>query len=181
MHDSNHTDDFEQYLHEQVSEHRMYPSDRVWRNISGRIHTQKKWPALSAFTVLIISALVIGTILNKPIPDSVTPNFVYSLQSPANTPPIKANDIAVKNSEQLAENNYSIDQLTSRTITAAAEKIKTDEAVAMLLSHTNANALIPLTSAPINYTQNTVPVPDVNSLKLLMGILFLYLKHRAVL
>ena len=97
MHDSNHKDDFEQYLHEQVSEHRMYPSDRVWRNISGRIHTHKKWPALSAFTVLIISALVIGTILNKPIPDSVTPNFVYSLQSPANTPAIKTNDIAVKN------------------------------------------------------------------------------------
>ena len=164
MHDSNHTDDFEQYLRDQVSEHRMYPSDRVWRSISGRIHTPKKWPALSVFVVLIISALVVGTLLNKPIPDSVTPNFVYSLQSPANTPAIKTNDIAVKNNEQLAENNYSIDQLTSRTIIAAAEKIKTDEAVAMLLSHTN--ALIPLTSAPINYTQTTVRVPDINSLKI---------------
>jgi hypothetical protein len=164
MHDSNHTDDFDQYLRDQVSEHRMYPSDRVWRSISGRIHTPKKWPALSVFIVLIISALVVGTLLNKPIPDSVTPNFVYSLQSPANTPPIKSNDIAVKNNEQLAENNYSIDQLTSRTIIAAAEKIKTDEAVALLLSHTN--TLTSLTPTPANDVQNTAAIPDISGLKI---------------
>ncbi|HEX5150988.1 MAG TPA: hypothetical protein VFW07_06045 [Parafilimonas sp.] len=167
MHDSNHTDDFEQYLRDQVSEHRMYPSDRVWRSISGRIHTPKKWPALSVFIVLIISGLVVGTLLNKPIPDSVTPNFVYSLQSPANTPSIKPNDIAVKNNEQITEDNYSIDQLTSRTIIAATEKIKTDEAVALLLSNTNAlTAFTP--PIPTNYVQNktTVSVSDISSVKI---------------
>ena len=144
----------------------MYPSDRVWRSISGRIHTPKKWPALSVFVVLIISALVVGTLLNKPIPDSVTPNFVYSLQSPANTPTIKSDDVAIKNNEQLAENNYSIDQLTSRTIIAATEKIKTDEAVALLLSHTSSlTALTPPTPSATNYVQNTVTAsaPDLSS------------------
>jgi len=82
MHDSNHTDAFETYLQDEVSEHRMYPSDRVWKNIRSQIQQPKKWPALSVFTVLIISALVIGTILNKPLPDAVTSDFVYSLQSP---------------------------------------------------------------------------------------------------
>ena len=168
MHDSNHTDDFDQYLRDQVSEHRMYPSDRVWRSISGRIHTPKKWPALSVFVVLIISALVVGTLLNKPIPDSVTPNFVYSLQSPANTPSIKSNDIAVKNNEQLAENNYSIDQLTSRTIIAATEKIKTDEAVALLLSHTNALTALALSTPANSYVQTTATVsaPDLSNIKI---------------
>src|ERR1700712_1888305 len=124
MHDSNHTDEFEEYLRQEVGEHRMYPSDRVWKNIRGRIHTPKKWPALSVFTVLIISALVIGTILNKPVPDSVTPHFVYSLQSPANTQAFSKPDKSIKNDDEVAENNYSIDQLTSRTIVAAVEKIK---------------------------------------------------------
>ena len=82
MHDSNDRDDFEEYLKDQVSSHRMYPSDRVWQNIRGKVHTPKKWPALSVFTVLIISGLVLGTLLNKPAPDAITPNFAFSLQSP---------------------------------------------------------------------------------------------------
>ena len=162
MRDSNHTDDFEDYLRQQVNEHRMYPSDRVWKNIRGRIHTPKKWPALSVFTVLIISALVIGTILNKPLPDSVTPNFVYSLQSPANIAPAKSNE-EVKNNEQLAENNYSIDQLTSRTIIAAVEKVKIDEAVAMQLSQSNLPSA--LENISIGYLQNVPSVANTYSLK----------------
>src|SRR5215472_5154830 len=153
MHDSNHTDDFERYLREEVSEHRMYPSDRVWKNISNHIHAPKKWPALSVFTVLIISALVVGTILNKPVPDSATPNFVYSLQSPANVQPSKSNE-EIKKNEQLVENNYSIDQLTSRTIIAAVEKIKTDEDEAGALQLYGTNIPLALDAPSINYYQN---------------------------
>jgi len=123
MRDSNHIDDFEEYLRDQVTEHRMYPSDRVWKNIRGRIHTPKKWPALSVFTVLIISGLVIGTILNKPVPDSVTPNFIYSLQSPSPNEDASNSGAIAKNDQPLVDNNYSVDQLTSSTITAAVEKI----------------------------------------------------------
>src|ERR1041385_9566259 len=84
MNESHHTEEFEEYLQQRVAEHKMYPSDHVWKNIRKKIHTPKKWPALSVFTVLIISALVIGTVLNKPQPDTVTANFTFSLQSPAN-------------------------------------------------------------------------------------------------
>jgi len=132
MHDSNHRD-LEKYLQEQVTDHRMYPSDRVWKNIRNRVHTPKKWPALSVFTVLIISSLVIGTVLNKPIPDSLTPNFVYSLQSAGNVQHLKSKE-EIKNNEEVAENNYAIDQLTSSTIIAAVEKIKIDEAVSKQLA-----------------------------------------------
>src|SRR6478735_10989695 len=126
MHDSNHTDDFERYLQEEVSEHRMYPSDRVWKNIRNKVQKPKKWPALSVFTVLIISGLVIGTILNKPLPDSVTMDFVYSLQSPVNNSKSLAKDKKVKSIQQEEENSYSITQLTSHTIIAAVEKIKNE-------------------------------------------------------
>lgn len=129
MHDSNHTDDFEKYLREEVSEHRMYPSDRVWKNIRGQVQKPKKWPALSVFTVLIISGLVIGTILNKPLPDSVAKEFVYTSQTPATS---NANpEITSANTEttrQKEESNYSINQITSHTIIAAVEKIKNNDA-----------------------------------------------------
>ena len=153
MHDSNHTDEFEDYLRHQVHEHRMYPSDRVWRSIRGQIHTPKKWPALSVFTVLIISALVVGTILSKPVPDAVTPNFVYSLQSPVNIVPSKSND-EVTSPDQTVDNNYSIEQLTTRTIIAATEKIKIDEAVAMQLSHTDVASISVAPSINVNYPIN---------------------------
>lgn len=159
MHDSNHTDEFEEYLQQQVSEHRMYPSDRVWRNIRNSVHTPKKWPALSVFSVLIISSLVIGTILNKPLPDSVTPNFVYSLQSPANIEAQKSGE--VKSSEQVVDNNYSINQLTTRTIIEAVEKIKINEAVAMQLTHQE--NFVASGNSSINYLQNSPLFVDSSS------------------
>ena len=134
MHDSNHNDDFDEYLRDQVGEHRMYPSDRVWQNIRSNVNTPKRWPALSVFTVLIISALVIGTILNKPIPDTVTPNFVYSLQGSDDVETQKLAETE-KASDQVVDNSYAVDQLTSRTIIDAVEKVKVDEAIAIQLSH----------------------------------------------
>jgi hypothetical protein len=130
MHDSNHNDDFERYLQDQVNEHRMYPSDHVWKNIRGRVHTQKKWPALSVFTVLIISGLVIGTIMNKPVPDPIAGGFTYAAQSLVDK---KASQDPLKKSAVLPVDNNSIDQLTSKTIVAAVEKIKIDEAISKQL------------------------------------------------
>ena len=136
MDESRHTDELEQYLQQRATEHKMYPSDHVWKNIRKKIHTPKKWPALSVFTVLIISALVIGTVLNKPQPDALTANFTFSLQSPANNPVQKKVTDPTALQPQITDEHYSIDQLTTRTITAAVEKIKIDEAVAMQLSRT---------------------------------------------
>lgn len=152
MHDNNHTNDFENYLQQQVSEHRMYPSDRVWKNVRGKIQPHKKWPALSVFTILIISALVVGTLLNKPVPDSITPNFVYSLQSPNNIQSSKTNS-EVNSKQAVVDNNYSVDELTSRTITAAVEKIKIDEAVSKQLYGVSAG--LPFENNSLISAQNT--------------------------
>jgi hypothetical protein len=163
MQDNKHIDDFEKYLREEVSEHRMYPSDRVWKNIRAQIQTPKKWPALSVFTVMIISALVIGTILNKPMPDSVTPNFVYSLQSPiTNTHPAKTPE-QIKNNEQIAESNYSIAQLTTRTITAAVEKIKITEFETTAQQHLNISS--ETENSKTSSVQNTVATAGMPSAK----------------
>jgi hypothetical protein len=137
MNESQHTDELEQYLQQHAGEHRMYPSDHVWKNIRKKIHTPKKWPALSVFTVLIISALVVGTVLNKPHPDTATPNIIFSLQSPANSSSEKKNSNIKNAQQQLVDELYSIDQLTSRTITAAVEKIKIDNTAGIQLAQTD--------------------------------------------
>ena len=58
--------EFEKYLKEEADSYRMYPSDRVWRNIQHEIHGYRRWPALTIIAVFIISALVVGTVLVKP-------------------------------------------------------------------------------------------------------------------
>ena len=129
MSEKNHTDNFEKYLKEQAGDHRMYPSDHVWKNIRKKIHTPKKWPALSVFAVLTISALVIGTVLNKPVPDTATANFHFSLQSPANITTEKPKPNVANMQAAVTDEHYSVDQLTSNTIIAAVEKLQIDNAV----------------------------------------------------
>src|SRR5256885_803640 len=129
MNEENHTDNFEKYLKEQAGDHRMYPSDHVWKNIRKKIHTPKRWPALSVLAVLTISALVIGTVLNKPVPDTVTANFHFSLQSPTNITAEKIKPAVTNMQPAVTDDHYSVEQLTSNTIIAAVEKIQIDNAV----------------------------------------------------
>lgn len=155
MNKDSYTDDFEEYLKKQAGDYKMYPSDYVWKNIRKKIHTPKKWPALSVFTVLIITALVIGTVLNKPVPDTVTANFHFTLQSPAN---IIADKTAPNSAAQanLTDEHYSVDQLTSSTIIAAVEKLKIDEAVEKQLMEPVKNV------ADETYLNSTATVSETN-------------------
>jgi hypothetical protein len=61
-----HLDDFEAYLSDSADQHRMYPSDRVWRNIDKELHGQKKWPALTFGAVLTGAIITAGLILIHP-------------------------------------------------------------------------------------------------------------------
>ncbi len=150
MKEENHTDDFENYLKQQAEDHRMYPSDHVWRHIRKKIHTPKKWPALSVLAVLTISALVIGTVLNKPIPDSITADFHFSLQSPANIAVEKIKPGAADAQPAVTDEHYSVDRLTSNTIIAAVEKIQIDNVIKQPLIEQSTAAEEPLLAAVQN-------------------------------
>ncbi len=60
-------DELEQYLKDQADSHRMYPSDFLWQNIQRKVHGDQRWPALTLLSILIISALIIGSIVAKPV------------------------------------------------------------------------------------------------------------------
>jgi hypothetical protein len=57
--------ELEQFLQNETRQHRMYPSDKVWRNIHKEIHPKKSWPALTFFSLFVIVALTVLTILNN--------------------------------------------------------------------------------------------------------------------
>jgi len=58
--------EFEQFLQDEVNNHKLYPSDAVWDKIAKEIQPKKSWPALSIIAFLIVGALTITTLLNYP-------------------------------------------------------------------------------------------------------------------
>lgn len=59
-------DELEDFLREQADDHRMYPSDKLWRNIQVTLHGETRWPALTYISIFIIATLVATTLLMKP-------------------------------------------------------------------------------------------------------------------
>lgn len=57
---------FEQFLREELKDHRMYPADNVWKKIRTDIHGNPAWPALTVISLLVIVALTISTLLITP-------------------------------------------------------------------------------------------------------------------
>src|SRR5919107_1388843 len=69
MEDNFNQNDFEEFLQAQVKNHRMYPSDTVWRDISKSLHGDKKWPALTIAAFTLLSATIAICIHFTPKPD----------------------------------------------------------------------------------------------------------------
>lgn len=47
-------DHFESFLQEQLQNHKMFPKDSVWREINHKLHGDKRWPALTFASFLIV-------------------------------------------------------------------------------------------------------------------------------
>lgn len=111
--------EFEKYLKDQAEQHRMYPSDHVWRNIQHEIHGYKRWPALTFASIFIIAALVVSTVVLKPHTqlDTATPNIA------------KGNISAEKNPRTTSENatHLSVEKITQQTIADAIETVQSKQ------------------------------------------------------
>lgn len=55
-------DEFESFIADSADEVRMYPSDRIWRNIDKELHGEKQWPALT-FGAVLTTALMLATLI----------------------------------------------------------------------------------------------------------------------
>lgn len=115
--------EFEDLLKNQANQHRMYPSDQTWRNIQHEVHGYKRWPALTVFSIFIIAALVVGTVIVKPhnqVLDNKNDQFAINKK-----PSPKESEIAANGTE--SEKNYAdhftIETITKQTIAKANETV----------------------------------------------------------
>jgi len=72
MEDNFNQNDFEEFLQDQVRNHRMYPSDTVWREIDKKLHGEKRWPALTIAASMVLTATVFVSVYFTPKPSIFT-------------------------------------------------------------------------------------------------------------
>lgn len=150
MEDNFNQNEFEEFLKEQVRNHRMYPADTVWRDIDKKLHGDKKWPALTIAAFMLLSATIAICVYFKPQPDlfnikpinnnielknSTLPNSQHNivLDNLAPTTFNEKNEPAIQNQfndQPIASSNIIGDKDKSNTITEiiVPNKILTTEA-----------------------------------------------------
>lgn len=59
--------EFEQFLKENADQHRMFPSENVWKNIHGTLHTRRKWYAAGLAALLFLTGTAVTLVMvNSP-------------------------------------------------------------------------------------------------------------------
>lgn len=88
MEDNFNHDDFEEFLQDQVRNHRMYPADAVWREIDKKLHGEKRWPALTIAAAMLVGVTVLICVYFSPKPSIFsipTVDVITSTQPSAKT------------------------------------------------------------------------------------------------
>jgi hypothetical protein len=65
MESRDYTGEFENFLQEKADQYKLYPSDRVWNAINGKLHPRKKW------SYLFVAAIFIGLGIGGKVHDSI--------------------------------------------------------------------------------------------------------------
>jgi hypothetical protein len=150
-------DEFEQFLQDEVKQHRMYPSDSIWKNIRMELHGYKAWPALTFISLFIITALTVSTLLNNHPDRHVFPPIVSSTQH--------NEKVAVTNGTQLetpiADDHYfekiAPGQITAQTFADMKEAAPEETVIVAQNSNSdNAPVLVKLTADRTVYTEKEV-------------------------
>jgi len=63
MENSYHNRDFERYLKQNSDQYRMFPSEKVWKNIHNSLHTRRRWYGIGLALLLLTTATVTGVML----------------------------------------------------------------------------------------------------------------------
>jgi hypothetical protein len=96
-------DELESFVADSAEEVRMYPSDKVWRNIDRELHGTSRWPALTFGAVLTGAIMLAALIFLQPDKDRFT---VAALDHAAYTTP-KTNTNSITAADELANISYN--------------------------------------------------------------------------
>ena len=123
--------ELEDLLKQQANQHRMYPSDHVWRKIHAEVHSPSKWPALSIVAFFIIASLVVGTLIIKPHREPV----LTALTTPASLQNITTVNNDAKTAAQVTDyaKHLQVNNFTQQTIASVTRTIETNGADEVLI------------------------------------------------
>lgn len=142
--------EFEQFLQEELKDHRMYPADDSWKHIRTQLHGNPAWPALTVISLLVIVSLTISTLLIAPSADRF--KFVATTITKENKPTVETRMHAPAPKEayyHAIEPNH----ITEQTITQLREPIETVPTVSnseWQMAHTAMNSTIISTVPAMN-------------------------------
>jgi len=57
--------DFEQFVKQNADQYRMFPSEKVWKNVHHALHTRRRWYGLG-LTVLLLTAGIVTWVMLSP-------------------------------------------------------------------------------------------------------------------
>ncbi len=122
-----HNEEFEDFLKEQVNQHRMYPSDHVWRNIQENLHGTNRWPALTYIAIFLIVLLTMGTLVIKPHKQMIIVPSGLTLATMQTATKGNVNQNSIK--QETLEEHLSPGNITHQTITAVIEKLAIKDSI----------------------------------------------------
>jgi len=134
--------DFERFLQQQVKQHRMYPSDAVWKGIYQQMHGDKKWPGLYFIAILIVAALSVCTIFMDATP-------VLRTAQPAQKEVATVNHL-----DPAAVTNETVKYIEQHTATATSNYIADVTVPAPVTANVAAPGIAMLPQEVANYIRN---------------------------
>lgn len=115
-------DELEDFLQDEIKDHRMYPSDQIWRNVQNEVHGPQTWPALTFISLFIISALTVATLINNH-PAEKTGKLAI-LKNGNNKKPLPVKEASINTNF----NAISTEQVTATTIAQVEQQLLQDRA-----------------------------------------------------
>lgn len=139
--------ELEDLLKQQANQHRMYPSDHVWRKIHAEVHSPSRWPALSIVAFFIIASLVVGTLIIKPHHDVVVAatTTVIPTQNSSSTEEATTAEQVSNYAKHLQVNSF-----TQQTIASVTKNIETNGADELLILPSVTSTTIDKTAIVLN-------------------------------
>jgi hypothetical protein len=55
--------DFEQYIKENADQYRMFPSEKIWKNINSTLHTRRKWYGFGLSLLLLLTGTAVTWVM----------------------------------------------------------------------------------------------------------------------
>ena len=157
-------DELEEFLQDEINDHRMYPSDQIWRNIQAEVHGPQTWPALTFISLFIISALTVATLLNNH-PNQIAGKLV-ALKNLNNKKPVTDNPTPLSSDF----NAISPEQVTASTIAQIETFCESFQHILMAVSWGGYESLILPKCAGMQSDQFDAENPAHRSLRIYIGL-----------